>query len=235
MKILSSAFPPVSAADEYGIVAIGAAPYPELLIDAYTHGIFPWPHPEIDELPWFSPLERGLLFFNEIRGKKRILRYLRNSNFDISFNTAFEEVMRECGKPLYRSISSTWITEEMIHGYSLLHTKGLAHSVEIYQNKVLVGGLYGVSIGRMFAAESMFYRVANASKCALIVLCEFLNSQGVNWLDCQQLTKHLESLGGREVHRDYFISLLNKAVTCDTITFPKGNISIDSIDNHGCW
>lgn len=227
--IKKSAFPDPRIQNEYGIIALGASPTPELLLDAYSHGIFPWPHPEIDDLPWFSPDERALLFYSELKGRDRIIRYIKSNNFEFRFNTNFKNIMLECAKPINRSIDSSWITNEMIKGYTKLHSLGYAHSIEVYQSEALVGGLYGVSIGKMFAAESMFYRVSNASKCALVVLMQYLHNFDVTWIDCQQLTKHLESLGGRDVHKDYFLSLLNESLKCDNMPFPTGKLDITNL------
>ena len=221
---MPSIFPPVDKANEHGLIAIGGAPYAELLVDAYSHGIFPWPHPEIDELPWFAPPERGVLFFNDIKGINRIKRYISSSKFIFRCDTNFKRVMEECSSPINRSIKSSWINQDMINGYCELHELGIAHSIEVYRDEDLVGGIYGVSLGKMFSAESMFYRYPNASKAALLKLVEIMSNQGATWLDCQQLTNHLQNLGGVEIAREDFMSLLKAALNQQNMTFPCGNI-----------
>ena len=221
-----SFFPDVTEADEYGILAVGGEIEPGLLFNAYCNGIFPWPHPQIDGIPWFAPEKRGILYFRDFRGRARIKRYIRSQKFEFKFNTKFISVMRECARKVNREIKETWITDEMINGYSKLHKLGFAHSLEVYKDSKLVGGIYGVSIGKMFAAESMFFRESNASKAALMVLIDFLAQQGVKWIDCQQLTNHLKSLGGVEVTRERFMNILYESIHQNNILFPTGNLTI---------
>ncbi len=221
---MNSVFPQVKQANEYGVIALGGSPNPALLIDAYSHGIFPWPHPELEELPWFAPPQRAILFWENFLGMTRIRRYIKKEGFQFTCNTQFSEVMRQCAKPTNRSIKSTWITDAMIDGYSKLHKMGFAHSIEVLKNGELAGGLYGVSIGKMFAAESMFYRVSNASKAALVALNDLILPQGAQWIDCQQLTSHLSSLGGIEISREDFMILLKESLKMKNMVFSKGQI-----------
>jgi leucyl/phenylalanyl-tRNA--protein transferase len=223
---MKSVFPNVDEANEYGIIALGGDPNPALLLDAYTHGIFPWPHPDLNELPWFAPEERAILYFKDFRSKSRIKRYIKSESFEFSFNTHFKQVITACASPINRAVKSTWINDEMIEGYDKLNKLGFAHSVEVFKNDLLVGGLYGVSIGRMFAAESMYFRVSNASKAALYALSYYLNERGCHWIDCQQLTSHLSSLGGIEIPRKEFMKLLNEALQFKNIKFPSGNFKL---------
>ena len=220
----NSYFPDVSQADRYGVLAIGGDTNPELLLNAYYNGIFPWPHPDIDDLPWFAPAKRGVLFFENFRGRSRIERYIRTNNFKFSFNTKFTEVMRECASEINREIKDTWINQQMLDGYTKLHEVGFAHSLEVYKNTDLVGGVYGISIGTMFAAESMFFRESNASKAALLVLIDYLAIQGATWIDCQQLTKHLKTLGGIEISRKEFMKILKESVNQDNMVINSKNL-----------
>ena len=223
---MQSAFPNINRANKYGIIALGGSPEPDLLLDAYSHGIFPWPHPEIEELPWFAPPRRAVLLFDNFQGESRISRYIKKEGFQFYCNTCFQTVMKECASPENRTVKSSWITAEMLDGYSKLNEMGFAHSIEVFKDDNLVGGLYGVSIGGMFAAESMFYRVSNASKAALLMLIKLLSSQGVTWIDCQQLTSHLSSLGGAEISRNHFMALLTESLKMKNLVFPKDKIEL---------
>lgn len=210
------AFPPVSDADDYGLLAVGGDLEVESLLLAYRNGIFPWPSDEQyeqDFIPWYAPPKRALLFLEEFRLSRSLEKALKRNEFTFSVNTNCPRVIAECAQASNRRGSSgTWITEAMVQAYTDLHYAGYCHSVECYRDKELVGGLYGVSIGGMFAGESMFYKETNASKLALCWLVSFLKQQKVHWIDCQQLTPLFETLGAREISRDEFMSLLEKEV-----------------------
>jgi leucyl/phenylalanyl-tRNA--protein transferase len=228
-----SIFPPVDLADEHGILAVGGTLEPGILIEAYSKGIFPWPIPEYNAIPWFCPPERAILFFNSFILHSRTARRIRNSEFSYACNTAFREVIEACSSPVNRryknrreSRHASWITEEMKDAYTVLHELGYCHSIEVFYKKDLVGGLYGVSIGKSFAAESMFYRMNDASKAALHALIQVLSSQGGTFIDCQELNPHLESLGVYEISRDDFMVLLEKARESGPYIFKRGPLKI---------
>jgi leucyl/phenylalanyl-tRNA--protein transferase len=206
-----TAFPPVETADDDGLLAIGGDLEVESLLLAYRSGIFPWP---INEgiLAWFAPPERAVIFLDEFHIPRRLQRELTRTQFSSRIDTNFTEVISRCAEVKNRGEQdSTWITPDIIEAYSELFTLGVAHSFETYHNDVLVGGLYGVRIGRFFAAESSFYRMTNASKVAMITLVEYLKKEGISWFDCQVLTPFSESFGAREIPRSDFMKLLGEA------------------------
>lgn len=197
------------------LVASSDDVWPELLIDGYEHGIFPWPTGEDDAIPWCSPKKRALLFFDELRIPRSLAKARRNTDLTFSRDRAFESVIRACAAQPRPGQAGTWITEAMIRAYVELHRRGRAHSVEAWSSRegkaALVGGIYGVDAGGAFAAESMFYREPNASKLALLHLVDLLKERGGEWLDIQQLTPHLEKLGAREIRRPDFLRRLSRA------------------------
>ena len=217
-------FPSVETADEMGLLAVGGDLEVESLLLAYRSGIFPWPLSDDGTLTWFSPPMRTLLFLDRVHISRTLKKKLKSGEFTFSFNTAFVEVINACAVAKNRKGQfGTWITEEMVEGYIELHHAGYAHSVECSveckRGSRLVGGLYGVSIGGMFAGESMFYHETDASKLALCVLVERLREQGVEWIDCQQTTPLLSSFGAEEVERSRFIALLSESLGRKTLEF----------------
>jgi leucyl/phenylalanyl-tRNA--protein transferase len=209
-------FPPVARAlrAPNGLLAASAEMDVERLIDAYAHGIFPW-YSEGEPVLWWSPDPRMVLHCDEFRVtrslRKTLARAAGSRSLEVRIDTAFSTVMRACAAPRADGVG-TWITEAVLHAYAGLHARGLAHSVETWMDGELVGGLYGVALGRMFFGESMFARTTDASKVALATLVRILLSEGVAMIDCQQATKHLASLGGREIPRDQFIDHVRHAV-----------------------
>ncbi len=210
-------FPPVESADEDGLLAIGGDLSVATLTTAYHSGIFPWP---IEDCPtlWFAPPERCVLFLDEFHIPKRLRRDLKNSAFEYSIDRAFASVIQSCAAPRAYE-ERTWILPQMQRAYCRLHNAGHAHSIEVWQNGELVGGLYGVSWNGYFCGESMFHRVTNASKAALISLVGHLRKCGATWLDVQMPTPLFESFGARSVPRDEFVTLLNEALTQDFSLF----------------
>ncbi|MCB0359026.1 MAG: leucyl/phenylalanyl-tRNA--protein transferase, partial [Bdellovibrionales bacterium] len=207
------AFPPLELADENGLLAIGGDLDVATLLLAYRSGIFPWPIADEAVLTWFSPPQRAVLFLDEVRVSRSLRRALRRTEGVFRLDSDFESVIRRCAEPIHRGDQrGTWITEPMIEAYIDLHRAGHAHSVECWLGGELVGGLYGVAIGGMFAGESLFFRVPNASKMCLAVLVHYLRAKGVGWIDCQQMTPLLEGFGAREVPRMEFVALLQQAV-----------------------
>lgn len=208
-----TAFPPLENADEHGLLAVGGDLEVESLLLAYRSGIFPWPvHSEI--LAWFAPPQRAVIFTDRLKLSSSLRREIKRTPFKITLNTAFEQVISSCAKAKNRKGQrGTWITQEMIDGYCKLHDAGYAYSIEAWSSiDELAGGLYGVSIGRMFAAESMFYLAPNASKLCLAFLVDRLSGSGVSWLDVQVINPFTEALGAVEIARAEFAELLQTAL-----------------------
>ncbi|MDO4233254.1 MAG: leucyl/phenylalanyl-tRNA--protein transferase [Lautropia sp.] len=197
-----------------GLIALGRDLGPARLLEAYRQGIFPW-YSDGQPVLWWSTDPRMVVFVDEFqpsRSLRRLLKQLADrQHWQLSLNTAFTEVMRACAAPRDEQ-GGTWITEDIIRAYTALHRRGLAHSVEVRENGELIGGLYGVSIGRMFFGESMFTRRSNASKCAFAALMALLREHGFEMVDCQQSTRHLGSLGGRELPRAQFLARIARLV-----------------------
>lgn len=200
-------FPDVSLAlaEPNGLLAIGGNLAPACLLNAYRHGIFPW-YEEGQPILWWSPDPRLVLFPSALKVSRSLRRTLRRGEYAVTFDEAFEEVIRACGS--LRERTGTWITEEMIDAYVALHAMGYAHSAEAWHEGELVGGLYGVAVGRVFFGESMFHRRTDASKAAFAVLVRHLEAWGFRVIDCQMRTAHLLSLGAVEIARERFIQLL---------------------------
>lgn len=201
-----------------GLLAAGADLSAQRLLQAYQHGIFPW-YSRGQPIMWWSPDPRMVLFVERFvisNSLKKSLRKVHNSMasggpWQLRFDTAFVAVMHACAQPRDAD-QGTWITNDMIEGYCALHDMGYAHSSELWHNDALVGGVYGICIGRMFYGESMFARVTDASKIALAYLVHFLKAQGVVMIDCQQKTPHLASLGAECIPRAAFLQHLNSAI-----------------------
>ncbi len=204
-------FPPVEAAEEYGLLAVGGDLSPERLLLAYSLGVFPWYSPG-EPILWWSPNPRCVLFPSGLHISRSLKRFMRNKPYRISFNENFTEVIHWC-RSLRAGLdgSGTWITSEMEKAYTCLHQLGFAHSVECWDGDQLVGGLYGICIGRCFYGESMFSRSDNASKVVLVNLMEYLQQKGFEFLDCQQTTDHLISMGAQEISRQEFQQYLQRA------------------------
>lgn len=197
-------FPPVTEASPEGIVAIGGDLTPERLLLAYKNGIFPW-FDDDEPILWWSPPQRMVLYPDELKISKSMRNVINRNTFKITFNTAFKEVITNCRNIKREGQPGTWITPEMVNAYLKLHEMGYAKSVEVWQDDVIVGGLYGVDLGHIFCGESMFSKVSNASKMAFIALTKKLKQENYRLLDCQVHNDHLESLGAREIDRNEFI------------------------------
>jgi leucyl/phenylalanyl-tRNA---protein transferase len=203
-------FPPVEMADEDGLLAAGGDLSRERLLYAYRHGIFPWY--ESKYILWWSPDPRFVLFPTELKISSSMKQLLKKQAFEFSVNTDFNGVISQCKTVSRRGQSSTWITEEMRNAFNDLHAAGVAVSAEVRLNDELVGGLYGLRIGKMFFGESMFSTYSNASKYAFIRYVQQLISEGVQLIDCQVYTSHLESLGARMIPRPQFLKLVKELV-----------------------
>ncbi|MEK6371830.1 MAG: leucyl/phenylalanyl-tRNA--protein transferase [Acidobacteriota bacterium] len=192
------------------VVAVGDDLSVDTLRDAYRHGIFPWPHERLP-LPWFSPRRRTVLFFDQLHVGRTLRRTIDKATYEFTIDRAFPDVIAACAQAPRGGETGTWILPEIIAAYTRLHRAGDAHSVEVWRGAELVGGLYGVDSGGVFTGESMFHRVPNASKLALVFLVEHLRARGARWLDCQVTTAHIRALGAREVARARFLDMLAAA------------------------
>ncbi|MBU0602495.1 MAG: leucyl/phenylalanyl-tRNA--protein transferase [Gammaproteobacteria bacterium] len=219
-------FPPVEQAlrEPDGLLAAGLDLSPPRILDAYRRGIFPW-FSEGQPVLWWSPDPRMVLVPAEIRITRSMAKVLRNRPYEVRCDTSFEAVMRACAAPR-DGATGTWISEDMIAAYCALHAHGHAHSVETWHDGALVGGLYGMAIGRVFYGESMFSLERDASKIALVHLARYLESQGFALIDCQMNTDHLASMGGREIARSEFCRVLAQ---CTGDGMPAGRWHSDRI------
>lgn len=208
----SQYFPPAEQAIDEGLLCVGGQLNNEWLLDAYSHGIFPWPIFDRDEpMAWWSPDPRAIIELDGLYVSRRLARTCRSGKFEVTCDRDFRGVMKGCGTAQKRR-RATWITPSIVKAYSDLHVAGHAHSIEVWHEGKLAGGTYGIAIGGLFAAESMFYLVRDASKVALVYLLAHLNAQGYQLLDIQQLTEHTESLGAVEIPRSEYLSRLAAAV-----------------------
>lgn len=205
-------FPPLETAlrEPNGLLAAGGDLSPQRLIEAYSRGIFPWFNPG-EPVLWWSPDPRMVLFPGELKVSRSLRKTLKKRDYEVRVDTAFRQVMEACAAPRDGQ-GGTWITPAMIDAYTELHRQGLAHSVETWMEGKLVGGLYGISLGRMFYGESMFSLATDASKIAFVHLVRQLERWGYGMIDCQMKTAHLASLGAREIPRAEFSQKLSELV-----------------------
>ena len=205
-------FPPAEDADEDGIVGFGGKLSTQWLMDAYGHGIFPWPIGDMDRpMAWWSPDPRAVIEMDRFHVSRRLRRTCLSGRFKATLDRDFSGVIRGCASAGDRA-GNTWLTKRMIAAYVRLHRLGHAHSVEVWHEEKLAGGTYGVAIGGLFAAESMFYRVRDASKVALVHLVEHLKKRGYVLLDIQQLTPHTARFGAVEIPRREYLARLAAAI-----------------------
>lgn len=197
-------FPPLEHATPEGLLAIGGDLSPERLIEAYSQGIFPWYNPG-QPILWWSPDPRAVLYPRELRVSRSLRKSLRNRGYTFTMDSAFARVIRACAEPRDADTRDSWITRDMEHAYQTLHDLRVAHSVEVWADDELAGGLYGVAIGRVFFGESMFSRRSDASKCALAALAGRLRRYEFALIDCQIESEHLASLGARLISRARFV------------------------------
>ncbi|ABE49200.1 Leucyltransferase [Methylobacillus flagellatus KT] len=206
-------FPPLEAAlrEPNGLIAIGGDLTAERLLNAYAQGIFPW-FSEGEPILWWSPDPRMVLFPGELKISRSLAKRLKRRDYEIRFNTAFSQVIAACAATPREGQDGTWITDGIMEAYNTLHLLGHAHSAETWVDGKLVGGLYGVSLGRMFYGESMFHHTTDASKLAFVHMVRRLQALGYGMIDCQMKTRHLASLGAREITRAEFSQRLNELV-----------------------
>ena len=200
-------FPPIENTHPSGIVAIGGDLSIDRLKLAYRSGIFPW-YEDGEPITWYSPKQRMVLFLSELKVSKSMRNILNRGHFKITTNTAFREVITNCQQIKRNDGYGTWITDDIIEAYCSLHKEGLASSVEVWKDNLLVGGLYGVDNYPVFSGESMFSKTSNASKVAFIYLAQTLLDKNYKLLDCQVYNDHLHSLGAREIPRKEFSTFL---------------------------
>lgn len=212
-------FPDPNQADEQGVVAVGGELSPEFLISAYLQGIFPWFN---DDQPilWWSPNPRLVLFPKDFKVSHSLKQLINSNKYSIRIDTCFEDVIENCAEIQRPGQEGTWITQNMKKAYIQLHRLGFAHSFETYMDKKLIGGLYGVSLGYAFFGESMFSIRRDASKFALYQLVEWCKKHHFDFIDAQQPTEHLKSLGAVELERTKFLEMLRKSIECPTIPAP---------------
>ena len=201
-------FPSPEQASAEGIVAVGGDLQPERVMLAYRKGIFPWFESD-DFLLWWSPDPRMVLFPDQLKISKSMRTVLRKKQFEVTFNKAFDQVVEACAKVKRFGQNGTWITPGLMEVYSTLHTQGHAHSVEVWEEGSLVGGLYGIDLGTVFCGESMFSKSSNASKVALIFLVKELIKNKYELIDCQVPTQHLASMGAEPISRTEFLTFLS--------------------------
>lgn len=209
-------FPNPNNADNDGLIAQGGELTPEFLLSAYYQGIFPW-FCEGEPILWWSPSPRMVLLPENFRAKKSLLQVVKKNVFELRIDTAFKEVITNCSRVPRRGQDETWITNDMIEGYVELYKLGYAHSFESYFEDKLVGGLYGISIGNCFFGESMFFTKTDASKVAFYHLVQFVLKYNFAFIDAQQPTTHLASLGATPIPRAEFLTMLEKAVQQKTL------------------
>jgi len=219
-------FPPVTDASEDGLLAMGGELTVDTLVSAYSQGIFPW-FSEDQPILWWSPDPRMVLFPNDIKISRSLKKTLRRGAFRVSCNAAFDRVIKACALrgQQNRAIpnADTWITDSMNLAYRNMHQQGYAHSLEVWQDTALVGGLYGVVLGNVFFGESMFSRTNDASKVALVALSRWLHHKEFSLIDCQVASDHLGSLGAIEITRERFLTYIKPIdATQENLSFAKG-------------
>ena len=208
----STRFPHPNQANEEGLLAAGGDLHPETLLEAYSMGIFPW-YAAGEPILWWSPHPRTVLNPEDFYCSKRLRRRLKQTRYHAYVDKDFEAVIQACAAPRREkdgTMSGTWILPEMMEAYSRLYVLGYAHSFEVYDEDVLVGGLYGVRLNHVFFAESMFSKQRDGSKMAMFYLCEWAKAEEVKVIDCQMPTAHLHSLGAKDIARDTFLNLLKR-------------------------
>jgi len=222
------AFPPPFLADQTGLLAVGGDLSVPRLIKAYSEGIFPW-YNEDEPILWWSPDPRLVLFPENLHISKSLAKVIKKNVYEISVDRAFKDVITKCREVHTETKQGTWLVDEMVDAYVLLHEKGYAHSVEAWKEGLLVGGLYGVAIGKCFYGESLFSTADNSSKVAFAVFTKWLCKMGFDMIDCQVATKYLSSFGAKEIARKTFLGFLAKSIVKSgmpgswTSIFEKGN------------
>jgi leucyl/phenylalanyl-tRNA---protein transferase len=203
-------FPNPKLALDEGIIDLSDDLRVDRLLEAYSFGIFPWPHEDLPTL-WYCPEKRGVLEFREFRIPRSLQKALKKSPFTYSFDRAFDEVLQNCAFVPRQHQRGTWITKKLMRAYSEFHRAGYAHSLEVWEGDELAGGLYGVYVAGAFSGESMFFKKTGASKFALVRMIEFLKEQGLEWMDIQMVTPLLEQFGGKYISRSEYLRWLERS------------------------
>ena len=190
------------------LVAIGGDFHPQRLLNAYENGLFPWFIDDYNYINWYSPKKRMILYPNDLKVSKSLKKSIKNRGFEIKSNTNFENVIKNCQKVKRKHENDTWIDDNFIKAYTLMHNLEFANSIEVYLEGELVGGLYGLIINDIFCGESMFSLVNDASKVAFFYLCNWAKDNNIKIIDCQVYNKHLESLGAYEISREEYFKIL---------------------------
>ncbi len=214
-------FPPPELASDYGLLAIGGSLSIEWLIEAYSSGVFPWFN-EDEPIMWWSPDPRSVIVPGEVKIAKSMRKYFKKAIFELRIDHAFDEVVRACKTTFRKDQDGTWITDDIVEAYNDLHNYGLAHSFETWFDGKLVGGLYGVSLGKLFFGESMFAKMTDASKFALISLSNILKNNNFELIDCQIPNPHLINMGCKDMSREEYIEIIGKNDIANTV---RGNWS----------
>jgi leucyl/phenylalanyl-tRNA--protein transferase len=209
-------FPSPHLASHEGLLAVGGDLSEKRLLLAYSQGIFPW-YSDGEPILWWSPEPRLVLYPDDLKVSRSLNKVLKKGTFKVTMDRAFEEVISECARVRLENQEGTWIVDDMVSAYCRLHAIGFAHSVEAWQGGRMVGGLYGVSLGKCFFGESMFTRVTNASKVALVALVNYLKALDFSLIDCQITTAHLERFGAREISRARYLDELKEALNTPTL------------------
>jgi leucyl/phenylalanyl-tRNA--protein transferase len=209
--VVPDIFPDPQDSNEYGVVAVGGELIPEVVLSAYLKGIFPW-FSDDDPVIWWCPDPRFVLWPDQIKFPKSLKQLIRKDTFEVRYDTAFDKVICNCSDIKRKGQEGTWITEDMISVYNKLFRMGYAHSVEVYQNDALVGGLYGLLLGEIFCGESMFHKVSNASKVAFYYLVKHLKTLGCTLIDAQVETDHLKQFGAENIERNEFLEFISDRI-----------------------
>ena len=209
-------FPSPYLASKEGLLAIGGDLSPKRLLLAYSNGIFPW-YSEGEPILWWSPDPRLVLYPAELNVSRSLKKVLKQDIFKVTLDRAFQDVIAECARVRQENHEGTWIVDDMVQAYCRLHESGFAHSFEVWHDNRLAGGLYGVSLGKCFFGESMFTRITNASKVAMVALVEHLQQLNFDFIDCQITTAHLTRFGAREVSRANYLDELAEALKAATL------------------
>lgn len=204
-------FPDPNEAENDGLIAVGGSLSVDYLLAAYSQGIFPW-FGEGEPILWWSPNPRMVLIPKEFKCSASLLQVIRSNKFEVRVDESFKDVIQNCAQMKRKDQDGTWITEQIQDAYIELHKQGYAHSFETYENGKLVGGLYGVSLGKAFFGESMFHKDANASKVAFYFLTQTMIDWQFDFIDAQQSTNHLKSLGAKDIERELFLKLLETSL-----------------------
>ena len=209
-------FPSPYLASKEGLLAIGGELSRDRLLLAYSNGIFPW-YSEGEPILWWSPDPRLVLYPDELKVSRSLKKIIKQNVFEVTMDHAFEAVITECARVRLENHEGTWIVADMVQAFCRLHESGFAHSVEVWKDNRLAGGLYGVSLGKCFFGESMFTRITNASKVALVALAEHLKPLDFAFIDCQITTAHLSRFGAREISRSRYLDELAQALKAGTL------------------